>query len=250
MYLRLILSLLVIFLSAHARAEGDGPAHLKRQKLLFPFQGDVQSIRVAFFDADSTLRVSKSGVPWAQSENDFVVLPGVAAKIRQLNQQGYLVAIVSNQGPVPEKLSYEAADAAFFNLATELAKENAFVHVFDYAEHHDQFRKPLPGMYHRLSRVLKEQLGGKSNIDLGNSFMVGDAAYTAKEKRPDGKSGYNFSNFDRLFAEGLGIPFHEAADYFAWKTYGVSHIETVKDVSLIERRRKRTKKCESRLTYL
>src|SRR5690606_36349155 len=70
-------------------------------------RGDAKA-KVAFFDADSTIRVSKSGVVTATSPTDVNVLPFAASEIAKLDREGYIVAVVSNQGGVGSgKTSYE-----------------------------------------------------------------------------------------------------------------------------------------------
>src|SRR6188508_2373519 len=64
---------------------------------------DTEKVRVAFFDADSTLRVAKNYTVSANGPKDVNILPFVGPKIAELNAQGYLVAIVSNQGGISKK---------------------------------------------------------------------------------------------------------------------------------------------------
>ena len=165
------------------------------------------------------------------------MLPGVADKLRELNEQGYFVAIVSNQGGIPQHISLDNADAALTNLSQDLSRQAAFVHYFDFAENNDDDRKPGIGMALRLETKLAA-LGLK--IDKENSFMVGDSAYRKAtgsrpaDTRPDGRPGFNFSNSDRYFADNYGIKFYEPQTYFGWEKYGVELIENRKDLERLE----------------
>jgi len=68
-------------------------------------------------------------------------------------------------------------------------------------------------------------------LDWKNSFMVGDSAYKkGVDQRPDGKPGTHFSNADRLFAENLKIPFHEATDFFDWRKNGIDVFQNADEV--------------------
>ncbi len=192
----------------------------RRQIVGFKFDSSAPSVKVAFFDADDTLRRSKSGAIVVNEEADLQILPGRAAKIAELNQQGYLVVIVSNQGGIPQYLSLEQAESLLAKTISELSREGGRVHYFDFAEFRDQDRKPGIGMAERLEQLLKTFEGGPYLIDRSKSFMVGDAGYKAAvggepaELRPDGTSGTDFSNSDRIFAEKFGIPYTHANDYF------------------------------------
>lgn len=210
---------------------------IERQTFLVdPILAETGRVKVAFFDADSTLRISRSGLPWASYDTDFIVLPGVAEKIRELNRQGYVVAIVSNQGRIPVSLTFKEADEAFFNLAVRLKTMGAIVHYFDFAEKVDEYRKPNPGMFSRLEANLRTRFGSTTSIDKANSFMVGDAAYKKSELRPDGRQGADFSNADRGFAERSGIGFVEASTFFGWTRFGYQRIDTRYQAALLERK--------------
>jgi DNA 3'-phosphatase len=204
----------------------------KRQTFLYDeFDKKDNKVKVAFFDADSTLRVSISGKVSANSATDVMILPDVEINIAELVKAGYLLAIVSNQGGIQAGAVTQAnADAALLYTIEQIAKKNphARIHYFDYAEKDDEFRKPNKGMGLRLEALLKAR---GLILDWKKSFMVGDSAYKRNvDKHPDGKPGTHFSNSDRLFAENLGIPFYEPTDYFGWRKHGINVFENITDV--------------------
>ena len=122
----------VVFLSSSAFAQ-----NLKRQTFLNAnFSTANKKVRVAFFDADSTLRVSLSGSVSANSAKDVMLLPNVEVQIADLISKGYLIAIVSNQGGVKAGLvTLETADGAlFYTIELISAKDpKARIHYFDFA---------------------------------------------------------------------------------------------------------------------
>ncbi|MFN0245326.1 MAG: HAD-IIIA family hydrolase [Kofleriaceae bacterium] len=181
--------------------------------------------KVAFFDADSTIRVSKSGNVTADSATDVNVLPFAAREIKRLTTEGYVIAVVSNQGGVAAgHQTLATAEKALALAVSGLKRMGARVHYFDFADKNDNFRKPKTGM----ATLLEEKLESKcdSSIDWDASFMVGDSGYKkgVDGPHPDGRPADDFSNSDRLFAENLGIPFHEPTDFFAWRDYDVFNI--------------------------
>ena len=201
--------------SAHATAEDCDLYFLGRRQILNDSFTTTPSIKVAFFDADDTLRRSASKARFVSGPSDVEILPGVVEKIKALNQDGYLVAIVSNQGGIPRYNSLKNVDQTLIQTIRLLRQEGAVVHYYDFSENYDLNRKPNIGMAMNLQMVLKMTYPDQElEIDLEHSIMVGDAAYKTDETRPDGSPGVSFSNSDRLFAEALGITFHEAPHYF------------------------------------
>jgi DNA 3'-phosphatase len=186
---------------------------------------DAEAIPVAFFDADSTLRISRSGTPTASHEEDVYILPFVAPTVASLHEQGYLVAIVSNQGGVAAGITpFEVAEGAVVFVASQLEQLGAKISYVDFADQKDEFRKPKTGMADHLDGLLESKCG--VGIDWDASFMVGDAGYkkNVDEPHPDGRPADDFSNSDRKFAEALEIPFSEPADYFGWADYGFHNV--------------------------
>lgn len=205
-------SLLAIAPGAQAQSTLEFERSLSRRKLLSYFKPNAAKVKVAFFDADDTLRTAKSGGPSASGPDDVLILPNRAAKLRELNRQGYFVAIVSNQGGIPKRVSLENADLALLRTVALLGEQGATVDYLDFADKWDEDRKPEVGMATRLNEFLKKKFG--AGIDWENSFMVGDAAYKKGEVQPDGEPGDDFTNSDRLFAENLKIEFFDAEEYF------------------------------------
>lgn len=179
----------------------------RRQFLTRNFKLESPLIKVAFFDADDTIRKTKSGKPAPDGPEDVTLLPGIAKKIKKLNEAGYLVVLVSNQAGVQYGKSIENIDLAFLETIRLLRLEGAEVNYYDFAERNDVYRKPKTGMYDTLRAILKAELGSKVEIDKRKSFMVGDAAGQVegpKKKRFDS---------DIKFAQNLGIAFFEAKKF-------------------------------------
>jgi DNA 3'-phosphatase len=183
------------------------------------------AIKVAFFDADSTLRVAPSGAVTANAIDDVSLLPFAADAIARLNGEGYLVAIVSNQLGVSRGfITAAVAEGALLATAGRLSLLQARVDYVDYAERANADRKPGTGMAMRLEALLEQTCG--SAIELGGSIMIGDSGYRegVDGPHPDGRPADDFSNADRLFAESLGIEFQEPTDAFGWRDFGVYNV--------------------------
>lgn len=176
----------------------------KRRTLLLPKKAAGKVLPVAFFDADNTLRHTKSGKVSPHGRHDVLVFKQTFAKIYELQASGYLLAIISNQAGI--KLGYISTDEVEDALNETLrifAENNIYFNYYDYAEQYDNNRKPDTGMAWRLERELLLQ--GYS-INWQESFMIGDAAWKrGKDLQPDGSPGSDHANSDRRFAENIAI---------------------------------------------
>lgn len=205
-----------------------------------PSTSQVDAVPIAFFDADSTLRVSKSGSPSANTAEDVYVLPFAARKIRYFNDHGWFVAVVSNQGGVANGfITVETAEAALVTTARLLHEMGGRVDYFDFAEAYDDNRKPKvgasggTGMGDRLVAMLQDECG--IGVAWDQTVMIGDAGY---KKGQDDNHPWNdrpaddFSNSDRGFSLNMEIDFFEPAQQgaFGWDGYGVYNIHKEADL--------------------
>ncbi len=193
----------------------------RRQIINDTFRKTNGRVKVAFFDADSTLRLAPSKSVSANGPTDVAILPGVANKIAELNEQGFLVAIVSNQGGVKDGyVTFEVADQALRYTMKLIQDKNpkAKFHYYDMAErgHGDFFTKPNIGMGKYLELVLRNQ---NLEIDWPSSFVVGDSRYTKYEVTPQDTAGADFSNADRKFGIGLDLRTYDPKEFFNWSLF-------------------------------
>lgn len=132
--------------------------------------------RAAFLDRDGV--IIQEPPHYAHKLSQLKLIYNSADAIRLLNENGFVVIIVSNQAGIAYGY-YQEKHAVLLNLAMkeELAKEGAHIDAIYYCPHHPEAkieryradcncRKPKPGM---LKKAEKE-----FNIDLKRSFMVGD----------------------------------------------------------------------------
>lgn len=227
--------------SSNKRAEIDGA--FKPQ--------NIRKIKVAFFDADSTIRVATSGSVSANHVKDVTLLPYMHKKMKQLFYDNYLIYIVSNQGGVSKKIiTCETAEGALVYTIKLMKDEGMIVHGFDYAESDDKYRKPDIGMINKLEKKLKSTFGSSASIDKSLSFMVGDSAYKKDiDITPWGDLGTHFSNSDRLFAEKYQIRFFEAAVFFEWRNFGVDVFTKAEQVKEFIFNCSKSKKCQKVYEY-
>ncbi len=125
--------------------------------------------RAFFLDRDGVLNFAAKGPP--NSPQELVMIPGVGEAIKILNNLGYRIFVVTNQGGVG--LGYftqRDLDSIHRRLEEEIATKGGQIDEIIACTHKPFFgcscRKPKPGMLTTLAK--------KYGIDLTNSYMVGD----------------------------------------------------------------------------
>ena len=128
-----------------------------------------------FFDRDGVLNVD---VNYLYRVEDFAWIPGAQAAIKQYNNKGYFVFVVTNQSGVARGYYGEDDVNTLHNwMQTELAKIGAQIDDFFYCPHHPagtvepytvacQCRKPQPG--------LLQAACDKWPVDKEQSLLIGD----------------------------------------------------------------------------
>ncbi|KAF5386673.1 hypothetical protein D9615_001745 [Tricholomella constricta] len=164
------------------------------------------SAKVAAFDLDGTLIKSDFGYAKKPSTTSTSLSwewwrASIPAILKEVVDSGYTVIIISNQALKPQalkswKLKIPSIAAALSNVPFRLFAATA----------KDGYRKPMPGMWSELERILHED---GVEIDKSQSFYVGDAA-----GRQYSGNRADFSSTDRKWALNVGIPFFTPEEYF------------------------------------
>ena len=127
--------------------------------------------RAVFLDRDGVINRSavRGGKPYAPRRiEDFRLLPGVARAVIDLKRAKFLVVVVTNQPDIGNGLvSASTVEAMHARLKSRVPVDDIRV-----CPHRQDAgcacRKPKPGMLRAAAR--------RWNIDLQNSYMVGDRA--------------------------------------------------------------------------
>lgn len=141
-----------------------------------------QKQRAVFLDRDGTLN---KYVGFLRDINDFELIDGVAEMVRRINQSGYLAIVVTNQPVIARgEVTWEQLWEIHNKMETLLGEKGAYVDDIFVCPHHPdkgfsgeiveykidcECRKPKPGML--------LQAAEKYNIDLAESWMVGDSEW-------------------------------------------------------------------------
>jgi D-glycero-D-manno-heptose 1,7-bisphosphate phosphatase len=137
-----------------------------------PVKPVFNSVRTVFLDRDGILNEKMPEGLYVSRWIDFQVLPGVPEALRQLNEAGLLVIVVTNQRGIAQGLyAAEDVDAIHASFRKLLAGWGARVDAFFICPHEIgkcDCRKPLPGLFHQA-------VAKYPNIKVADSVMIGDS---------------------------------------------------------------------------
>ena len=147
--------------------------------------------KAVFLDRDGTIN---KYVGFLTDIDDFELIDGVAEAIKKINSLGYLVIVITNQPVIARgELSVEELGEIHNKMETLLGQKGAYIDGIFYCPHHPDkgyegeikefkincdCRKPKPGML--------LQAKADFNIDLEQSFMVGDSENDIKAGKAAG----------------------------------------------------------------
>lgn len=136
--------------------------------------------KAIFLDRDGTIN---RYVGFLRNTEEFELLPDVADAIKLINSSGYLAVVVTNQPVIARgEVTWDGLEEIHNKMETELGKYGAYLDKIYFCPHHPnkgydgeiselkidcECRKPKPGMLLKASEEL--------NIDLSESFMIGDS---------------------------------------------------------------------------
>ena len=124
--------------------------------------------KAVFFDRDGTIIEE---VNYLSKIEQVKILSNSPSAIKLLNDNGFLVIIITNQsGVAREYFSVEDLENVNKHLKSELLKNGAKIDAIHYCPHHPddgcECRKPKIGLINKAEKEM--------NIDLKSSFLVGD----------------------------------------------------------------------------
>ncbi len=160
-----------------ARAQNLLPAYMKRP--------------AAFLDRDGVLNRDDG---YVHRPDQIVWMPGAIEAVRWLNDRGYYVFVVTNQGGVAHGYYTEDHVHDLHKwMQQEMQRHGAHIDAFEHSPFHPQgvvdayrreseLRKPQPGMLKKLQ--------SEWTVDLDRSFMVGDRESDIEAAHAGGVPGH------------------------------------------------------------
>jgi len=125
--------------------------------------------KAIFLDRDGVINFERG---YTHRLEDFVLLPDMLEVLKQLQQRGYLLIIVSNQSGIGKGLYTQAnVETIHSHLLTEFVKNNIKISEVYYCVHHPDTsmcicRKP--------DSLFVEKALARFTIDPARSYFVGD----------------------------------------------------------------------------
>lgn len=172
----------------------DSPEYVKDMgtpERFYAVEADIKSGKVeaknlhnkqkaVFLDRDGTLN---KYVGFLNKIDDLELLPKAADMVKRINQSGYLAIVVTNQPVIARgEVTWNELEEIHYKLETLLGEKGAYLDDIFICPHHPDkgfegerpeykivcdCRKPKPGLLF--------QAADKYNIDLTQSYMVGDS---------------------------------------------------------------------------
>ncbi len=147
--------------------------------------------KAVFLDRDGTIN---KYVGFLRDIDDFELIPGTTNAIRSINRAGYLAIVVTNQPVIARgEVTFEQLNEIHKKMETLLGEKGAYLDGIYYCPHHPHkgyagevselkiecdCRKPKPGMLFKAATDF--------NIDLENSWMIGDSENDIKAGKAAG----------------------------------------------------------------
>lgn len=139
-----------------------------------------QKQKAVFLDRDGTINTNCGFVT---KPEQFELIPGAAEAVKKINKSGYLAIVITNQPVIARgDCTFEELALIHAKMETELGKEGAFIDGLYFCPHHTDkgfpgerpeykcdcnCRKPKAGLFLQAAKDF--------NIDLSQSFMIGDS---------------------------------------------------------------------------
>lgn len=136
--------------------------------------------KAIFLDRDGVIN---RHIGFLRNTEEFELLQGVQEAIKLINKSGYLTIVVTNQPVIARgECTWDELQSIHDKMETELGKEGAFLDAIYICPHHKDkgfdgerpeykydcdCRKPKPGLLFQAAKDF--------NIDLSNSYMIGDS---------------------------------------------------------------------------
>lgn len=131
--------------------------------------------KVIFIDRDGVINKDPGGwtkYNYVTNWDEFFFIDGSIEALKRLKDAGYKICLISNQGGISKGyFTQEALDKLSEKMLAEIEKGGGKIDRLCYCPHHDrdncECRKPKTGLIEQAIR--------KTDVDLKNTFIIGDS---------------------------------------------------------------------------
>lgn len=129
-------------------------------------------IKAVFVDRDGVV-INNANHYYIFRIEDVTLVDGVAKNLKQIQDKGYSLFMVTNQGGI-SKGQYTMQDVEKVNIRMQemLAESGVYIEEIAVCPHHDSIEKC---MCRKPEPLLIEKLIAKYNIDAAQSYFIGDS---------------------------------------------------------------------------
>jgi len=126
--------------------------------------------KAAFLDRDGVINMDV--LDYTSKIKDFKFLPGVFEGLKALQEKGFLLIVITNQGGIAKGLyTKEDVDTLHHWMLHELEQKGIHLTEIYFCPHHDVSGKCL---CRKPGSIMLEKAMARFNIDATQSFFVGD----------------------------------------------------------------------------
>lgn len=143
--------------------------------------------KAIFLDRDGVINNTKDKY-YVYKKDDFYLNKDIFKSLKQYLDNGYLLIVISNQGGISKGI-YEKADVENLHLfmLNELKKENIKITEIYYCPHHNKIENCI---CRKPNSLLIEKAIARFNIDINNSYFIGDSERDILSAQKAGIKGF------------------------------------------------------------
>lgn len=147
-------------------------------------------MKLIILDRDGV--INEDSDEFIKSEDEWIAIPGSLAAIARLNHAGYRVVVATNQSGLARGLfDINALNAIHAKMHEQLTQYGGAIEAVFFCPHGPEdkcaCRKPAPGMFHDISRRLRQPL--YKTIVVGDKLSDINAALAVKARAMLVKTG-------------------------------------------------------------
>ncbi len=142
--------------------------------------------KAVFLDRDGVINIERGMYTWKKEDWQFV--PGIFANLRKLQEAGFLLIVITNQGGIAKKqFSKETLEELHRYMEHCMAGEGIALTGIYYCPHHNKIenclcRKPGP--------LMIEKAMAKYRVDPRKAYMIGDTGRDQEAGKRAGIKSY------------------------------------------------------------
>ena len=127
--------------------------------------------KALFLDRDGVLNRERG--EYTYLAKDFELLPDVSSALKLVQEKGFLLIVVSNQGGIAKGLyTHSQVEGLHSLMASKLSESGIYLDEFYYCPHHDAIGKCI---CRKPNSLMLEKAIARFDIDVNESVFIGDS---------------------------------------------------------------------------